>query len=854
MSQLKRVLAYDAGGLLKHCSALHRSNSVNRARYTLLTFLPLFLHGQFCRPANLYFLLVALLQQMPSITATWYSTLVPLSIILLFTAAKEIWEDLKRHRADRRENRTRCHIYSVKKGSFIHRRWHQITVGSIIKVCAGETFPADMILLTSSSPTADNNGAICYVNTANIDGESTLKIRRTNGPLKIWSDWPAEEAPHASSSSYSSTFHAGNGRGGPLRRRMESLLVKCKEPNGHVEGLQGIMLVAGEGAVPLEHDQMLLRSSQLVHTEWVIGIAIYTGMETKMMISAGKTRVKQSTIERTVDRQNKILVALILATTIGMALCARLVLKDHPFKRIVARHIPLSFSESQLQGSLKETLIGYFYSLAMAFVLIHNLVPISMVLTIEMLHLQLAELIRQDSHIGGTLVNVSGMISELGLVRYLFSDKTGTLTKNEMTLKSIACNGCQYALKDCSLGRSCGAAPSARMLSSLLGARPEGVERPPSSADAEVHMAIAMAICNTVVPVEIDREAHERRHRGSFISSSPDEVAIVDALPQVGIRLVSRESDKVTIEVGCDSSSPRLMTFQIMAVLEFSSARMRMSIIVRDDEHRIWLYCKGADCAVWPRLRAGCALSEPTAAIIDSMATKGLRTLAFAVREVSERDWLSWSKQWAQCQIAVEARQELLDSTMNTIESGLWLVGATGVEDCLQEGVVQTIKRLQEANINVWILTGDKLETALNVAYSSQIISRTSNVLKILDAEDHTNICRQLDMFREAILNGDSKDNVIVVDFAALQCILDERPLEQAFIGASSLSKSVICARTSPLQKAHIVECMQRKLDVTCMAIGDGGNDVEMIRKASIGKPWWPLGSPLGARILSPPL
>ncbi|KAG5263969.1 hypothetical protein AALO_G00270670 [Alosa alosa] len=233
-----------------------------------------------------------------------------------------------------------------------------------------------------------------------------------------------------------------------------------------------------------------------------------------------------------------------------------------------------------------------------------------------------------------------------------------------------------------------------------------------------------------------------------YESQSPDEAALVHAARAYGFTLLERTPDRVTVRL------PRgaLLTYEVIDILTFDSTRKRMSVLVRHPRTReILLYTKGADSAVMELLGepAGESVSQrelrkrvcsSTQRHLDMYARDGLRTLCFAKKVVSQKEYEDWSLVRQQAISAIENREELLMDTAVQLETSLTLIGATGIEDRLQENVPETIEALREAGMQVWVLTGDKPETAVNIAYSCKLLDHRDLVFTL--NTDNKAVCR----------------------------------------------------------------------------------------------------------------
>lgn len=832
----------------------YASNSVSTAKYTVFNFIPKFLFEQFHRFSNCFFLFIAILQQIPDVTPTnRFGTAFTLFVILVLSATKELFEDSRRRKADETANNSLCLIYDRKINSFVSRKWSEICVGDIIKVIDGESFPADLVLIRSalsdvrnlaitdstntlksgimdssddymqynheeplspvlelpvydggkysdmdshttpliSTPTSyasiEENGTefYCYVKTSNVDGESNLKIKR---------------AAHLKSSlrSIEST----------------STMVKCEEPNKSIHHFRGT-LVFGTEVVGLNNETLLLRGSCLQNTAWIIGIVIYTGHDSKIVMnSQSRAPIKISRLEHMTNRQSGFMFGLIILLTL-------LVYVGYVLSTIfIGSKYYLSVS-----GPVEMRVIKHLKKIATLVVIFHGVIPTSLIVTMEMVRVYLGVSLENDKNMScqetGTTATVktTSLIEELGQVKYILSDKTGTLTRNEMILRELCFNGKTIfnVLEDSNVDLS---SPQAQ---SLL---------------------FAMAVCNTAV-VKKEEESDnlfsnpkkhsicdilksEKNPKSHFQSVSPDEVAIVSGANELGVCLSDRSQDLMKVKFSNLNDS--IKSLIILAVLEFDSDRKRMSIVLFDENSRkIHLYTKGADSSMWPLLKDSHFIKE-TEYELNQMALSGLRTLVFATREIPEKEWLHWLPLWKSAQAQIENREEEMQKLICSLEKELTLVGGTGVEDLLQENVPETIIMLRDAGIKIWVLTGDKLETAVNIGYSCCLLTSKT---KLITLENPDKILEELQKLDTDL----HTENAIAIETSCLEMILESANVEMSklFMKKAENCITILCCRSSPSQKARVVHLVQKHTGAVCLAVGDGANDVSMIQAAKVG-------------------
>ncbi|XP_041799471.1 probable phospholipid-transporting ATPase IA isoform X7 [Chelmon rostratus] len=750
------------------------SNRVSTAKYNVLTFLPRFLYSQFRRAANAFFLFIALLQQIPDVSPTGrWTTLVPLLFILVVAAVKEIIEDLKRHNADSVVNKKECQV--LRNGAWEIVHWEKVEVGDIIRVNGSDFVPADAVILSSSEPQG-----MCYIETSNLDGETNLKIRQG---LQVTADIKDIDSLMR------------------LSGRME-----CESPNRHLYEFVGNIRLDRHSTVPLGPDQILLRGAQLRNTQWVHGVVVYTGHDTKLMQNSTRPPLKLSNVERITNFQILVLfgclLAISLVCSIGQTIWKYQYGND-------AWYMDLNYGGAANFGLNFLTFI----------ILFNNLIPISLLVTLEVIKFIQAFFINWDTDMlyeptnTPAMARTSNLNEELGQVKYIFSDKTGTLTCNVMQFKKCTIAGVAYGHSTHSSDEAGFNDPS--LLENLQ-------SNHPTAAVIQEFMTM-MAICHTAVPERTDGKI-------TYQAASPDEGALVRAARNLGFVFSGRTPDSVIVEMlGTEEK------YELLHVLEFTSARKRMSVIMRTPSGKIRLYCKGADTVIYDRLADSSRYKEITLKHLEQFATEGLRTLCFAVADVSESSYQQWLEIQHRASTSLQNRALKLEESYELIEKNLQLLGATAIEDKLQDKVPETIETLMKADIKIWILTGDKQETAINIGHSCKLLTKNMGMLVINeDTLDRTRetLSHHCGMLGDALYK--ENDFALIIDGKTLKYALTFG-VRQYFLDLALSCKAVICCRVSPLQKSEVVEMVKKQVKVITLAIGDGANDVGMIQTAHVG-------------------
>ncbi|XP_076877504.1 phospholipid-transporting ATPase IA isoform X3 [Brachyhypopomus gauderio] len=750
------------------------SNHVSTAKYNVLTFLPRFLYSQFRRAANSFFLFIALLQQIPDVSPTGrWTTLVPLLFILVVAAVKEVIEDLKRHKADSVVNKKETQV--LRNGAWEIVHWEKVAVGEVVRASNGDHLPADLIILSSSEPQG-----MCYIETSNLDGETNLKIRQG---LQITAE--IKDIDNLMR----------------ISGRME-----CESPNRHLYEFVGNIRLDGHSTVPLGPDQILLRGAQLRNTQWVHGIVVYTGHDTKLMQNSTRPPLKLSNVERITNFQILVLfgclLAISLVCSVGQTIWKYQCGDD-------AWYMDLNYGGAANFGLNFLTFI----------ILFNNLIPISLLVTLEVIKFTQAFFINWDTDMLYEVTNTPAMArtsnlnEELGQVKYIFSDKTGTLTCNVMQFKKCTIAGVAYGHSSHSMEEAGFNDPS--LLENLQSNHP--------TASVIREFMTMMAICHTAVP---------ERNGDTIIyqAASPDEGALVRAARQLGFVFSARTPDSVIVDSLSEEEK-----YELLHVLEFTSSRKRMSVIMRTPSGKIRLYCKGADTVIYDRLADNSRYKDITLKHLEQFATEGLRTLCFAVADVSESLYQQWLEVYHRACTSLQNRALKMEESYELIEKNLQLLGATAIEDKLQDHVPETIETLVKADIKIWILTGDKQETAINIGHSCKLLTKNMGLLVIneetLDGTRET-LSHHCGMLGDALHK--ENDFALIIDGKTLKYALTFG-VRQSFLDLALSCKAVICCRVSPLQKSEVVEMVKKHVKVITLAIGDGANDVGMIQTAHVG-------------------
>uniref|UniRef100_A0A8K9VD92 Phospholipid-transporting ATPase n=1 Tax=Oncorhynchus mykiss TaxID=8022 RepID=A0A8K9VD92_ONCMY len=784
----------------------YASNCIVTSKYNVITFLPVNLFEQFQEVANTYFLFLLILQLIPQISSlSWFTTIVPLVLVLSITAVKDATDDYFRHKSDNQVNNRQSQV--VIHGSLQKEKWMNVRVGDIIKLENNQFVAADLLLLSSSEP-----HSLCYIETAELDGETNMKVRQS---LSV----TAELGDPNSLASFDGE-------------------VVCEPPNNKLDRFCGL-LCWRDCKYPLSNHNMLLRGCVLRNTETCYGLVIFAGPDTKLMQNSGRTKFKRTSIDR--------LMNTLVLWIFGFMVCMGVILAvgNAVWEREVG-----SLFQSYLAWDLPvdNFLFSAFLSFWSYVIILNTVVPISLYVSVEVIRLGHSYFINWDRKMFCPQCNTAAeartttLNEELGQVEYIFSDKTGTLTQNIMSFSKCSING-----HDGWDGSWLDFSSFNPLADPDFCYYDNGLLKSVKLGDLHSHEFFRLlSLCHTVMSEE------KKEGELMYKAQSPDEGALVTAARNFGFVFRSRTPGTVTVtELG------RPVTYTLLAILDFNNIRKRMSVIVRNPEGRIRLYCKGADTLLFERLHSSNNhLMNITTDHLNEYAGDGLRTLALAYRDLSEEQWEEWSERHRQADRATDCREDRLADIYEHIEQDMMLLGATAIEDKLQEGVPETIAILSLANIKIWVLTGDKQETAVNIGYSCKMLTGDMTEVFIISGNTVLSVREELREWpsvgdkqqqcppppgppaprppSSTTLDSISGEFALVINGHSLAHAL-EADMEGEFVSTACVCRAVICCRVTPLQKALVVELIKKHKKAVTLAIGDGANDVSMIKTAHIG-------------------
>ncbi len=875
------------------------ANAVSNAKYTPWSFLPVTLYNEFSFFFNLYFLLVALSQAIPALRIGYLSTYIaPLVFVLAITLGKEAFDDIARRRRDneansegyvvlrfdapgyghsapkkktRRVKRTETvdEEASVEGNGTVHfsqpsstmrevlTKSKDLRVGDVLKLGKDQRVPADVLILQSFTHDAhvEEENTQNFASTRPTD-DALFDIGNATDEEDLVAQKDTSEDPTATKASTPTPDGGGVGEtfirtdqldgetdwklrlGSPLTQSLPTsefvrLRITAGKPDKEVNEFIGtVALEPKDGntynslkrdpcdsaskdeskTAPLSIDNTAWANTVLASNATTLAVIIYTGPQTRSALSTSQSRSKTGLLEYEINTLVKILCALTLSLSIILVL---------------------------LQG-IEGRIGGRWYVKIMRFlVLFSTIVPISLRVNLDMGKSVYRWYIQRDEGIKGAVVRTSTIPEELGRIEYLLSDKTGTLTQNEMIMRKIHVGSVSYANdamdEVASYIRQGFSVPEANGHAALITPSSTYLNSAPGTSNQtrtrrEIGQrvrdtALALALCHNVTPTMDIVDGHEET---TYQASSPDEIAIVRWTEAVGLRLLHRDRRSMTLQ--SVDTGRAVVRVKILEVFPFTSEGKRMGIIAQFKEAassgdgEIWFYQKGADTVMSSIVSPSDWLDEETA----NMAREGLRTLVVGRKHLPAATYGSFSRDLKAASVAIQNRDKGVQKVVTEyLETDLELLGVTGVEDKLQLDVKPSLELLRNAGIKIWMLTGDKVETARCVAVSSKLVSRGQYIHTIAKLRGSGEALEHLSFLQNKL------DAALLIDGESLALYL--RAHKSEFISLAVQLPAVIACRCSPTQKAETALLIREWTKKRVCCIGDGGNDVSMIQAADVG-------------------
>lgn len=721
----------------------HYSNRIESSKYTWLNLVPKIIIEQFSNVGNIYFLVLAILQLIPSISNSGSTPInfVPLTIVVTVNGIKDAVEDYKRKKADTAENNTKVLLFqnivsrnTAKSGvasneGFNESKWENIKPGDLVKINKGESFPADLCLLYSPNPKG-----VAFIETKSLDGETNLKLKESiKSTYNVINSLQTNSSKTDASSDFFKNLHGEINADQPNDRMYEfSANIKLyNKPNSLTQSeLERIDEEAEEENAKdvrnsrlesedaetfkktlsnysnfsetsvLDYNNLLLRGSILMQTEYIYGIVVYAGHSTKIMLNSISARSKSSKLSK---MMNLFLTKVLIIQGMICLFCTIFNMSE-------------KMNENFYGGTINNGFLKTCISFMIWFLTLQNIIPISLIVTLEMIKFCQALFINWDIRLyhfstkSPCIVQSSSLNEELGQISHIFTDKTGTLTKNYMQFKCLLVKNKKYGNSiienEDELDGGYKNGKSVVEEESRLEDMPAPVAHVnfhdtsfwndwKTDDDGNItNMVLSLAICHTAVS-EPTKDGETRKSEVDspitdliYQASSPDELAVVNAAKYFGYVFLERKDDNL-IEV-YNKRKRQILRFRLLKIFEFNSDRKRMSVVVKDESGKMMIITKGADTVITKRMNSELQNHEDTLRHIQNYLNEfghvGLRTLLFASREISEIEYANFLDNYnAAINITDSTRQSKIEESYDLLESKLNYLGATAIEDQLQD-------------------------------------------------------------------------------------------------------------------------------------------------------------------------
>jgi len=838
------------------------SNRITNTKCSLAMFPIKMIQMQFESISSVFFFLIIIIQLSPKYRITpFMSSFFPWAFIFSINIFKEARENYLRYLKDKEINLALYKKLTDQSYTLVESQ--SIKAGDIILIEKGQRVPADCLLLKSE----ELSGEI-FIRTDQLDGETDWK-RRNSLPetqqcsIKSLKSIEAEiELPSKDIYSFNGklimkNFVAGKEENNvlfsktgasPMKSTQSTMNLSITSPLSSPKN-QPFNVLPKENPDPSSQES--LNSTQIVKSAFLdenkivevvnssaniplddkvdeIGLAENGELENKGDLQNEQDLVDKTSQERTmgVDLENTIWANTVVSSSEALCLVIyigndtrsmmntlqprnKTGIIDRELDRFVMAMAIVAFTSAFLFAWMKTPfeVSESWMVICLRFVIIFSyVIPISLKFMFATARWVYMYRLSKTPGLSSIKVMTNTLQEELARISFFLTDKTGTLTKNEMLMRKLHIGTiCYNADNKDDITRSVCKVLEKSGMRQLFWKKTKSI-------DTKIFELLeALSICNNVNPIESETGL-------TYQASSPDEIAMVNYASEIGLQMVKRDNFKIVIR---DSRGVE-MEYKVLYVFPFNSDTKRMGIIIQKDGQYVF-FEKGADTVMKNIIRENDWIEEEA----DNMAREGLRTLVIAKKVISNAEFKKFSKAYEKAKTSLTERNELMLVEQCSLEHDLDAIGLTGVEDKLQDKVRQTLECIRNAGIKIWMLTGDKIETAISIAFSSRLLTKNDQYMVISKCKSKAEADRHLDQL------GSRGYNSLVIDGESVAVMI-----EHCFDRFIDLAKNLHCligCRYSPTQKALMASRLRIRAQETVLCIGDGGNDVSMITSADVG-------------------
>jgi len=659
------------------------NNLIQTTRFSPLTYLPLSLFKQLRRATNLYFLLVTVLTCLPYTPKNPGSMMATFLLILFATMIKDGLEDYERYKLDKIANNQE--VMKLENRQWVKVPSWTLRPGDIVQIQNNEEFVADILIVKTTS----DNG-YCFIDSKNLDGESHLKEKMTLENFRNMNETEIKD----------------------LRGTID-----CPKSDENLFFWEG-QISWNKDLINVFLSNIVFKGCTLRNTSSIIGIIVYSGNYTKIMKNSKKIEVKETRVSRIM---NRVIYSLFYFDAVICVIFAAL---STNFFMSEAKFYPYLFPNFDSTDILNNKIVRLLLALMSYFISYSHVIPISLYVALEFVKIIQGWLIYYDEEIGDENCPAQSrhtdLVEELGMIQYICTDKTGTLTQNKMVLKKIYVNGIVY--EDIQDYTPLNGDMRDLLRKGLNSASPDRkIKTDPLTQKKKLEEFLyLLTLCHNLF-VEKNKNGEISYH-----GESADEIALVKGAQQLGVEFKHKEYSEIIVMNNLTNQEKK---YEIKNILPFDSERKRMSVIVWDKEAGEYLVlCKGADSELIPRtIFEDEEEEEVVQETIWNFSNDGYRIMVMGRRYLTPAQYENWNTKFK----ITKSKGKRMERLFDEIEKDFDISGIVAIEDKLQERVPETIKTLTNCGIKIWMLTGDKADTAREVAKNSCIISDATKILTI---------------------------------------------------------------------------------------------------------------------------